>query len=91
MTMLGTCYILSKTSLSPNNVHNSLNTIYASISPSRGVPPVPCEGGEALLGADEVNNPLVPGRQFDSVSSLIVAASLSSAENDLQVKTEKSE
>jgi hypothetical protein len=46
---------------------------------------VPCEGGESLLGSDEVNSPLVPGRQFDAVSSLIVAATLSSVENDLQV------
>ena len=89
MTMLGTCYILSKTSLSPNNVHNSLNTIYTSIRPSGGVPPVPCEGGETLLGSDEVNSPLVPGRQFDAVSSLIVAATLSSVENDLQVHKRK--
>jgi len=34
VTLLGTCYILSKTPLSPNNVQNSVSTLYSSFKPS---------------------------------------------------------
>ena len=85
MTMLGTCYLLSKTSLSPNHVHNSLNTIYSSVRATGGMP-APCEVDSPLdFESDEVT-PLAGGlQQLDAVSSL-VAASLSAVDNDIQVQ-----
>ena len=67
MTMLGTCYLLSKTSLSPANVQTSLNTIYNSVGNN-----VACEN---VVEADDVVD------DVDVVSNLIVA-SLSSVDNN---------
>ncbi len=77
MTMLGTCYLLSKTSLSHNDVQNSLNTIYATVRP-RGVT-CEIESGIDHFETEEATSGL------DAVSSIILA-SLSSTDNDSQVK-----
>jgi len=78
MTLLGTCYILSKTPLSPNNVQNSVSTIYSSFKPSALNK---CEGTvtefeQALDDQSDLNQV----SQIDAASFII--ASLPSAVQD---------
>lgn len=70
MTMLGTCYLLSKTSLSPANVQTSMTTIYNSMSGSVGCEPI-------VETDDDVTD-------VDVVSSLIVASLSSDDSHDSQ-------
>ena len=73
MTMLGTCYILSKTSLSPANVQ-TMTTIYNTVSAGIGC--------EAIVESDE------DVTDVDVVSSLIVATLSSTDSHDSQVSHE---
>lgn len=77
MTMLGTCYILSKTSLSPNNVQNSLTTIYTSIRPSSMAP---CDGEHVDFETDD-SSPLGQGSQLDAVSLIVASLVEANSEN----------
>ena len=73
MTMLGTCYLLSKTSLSPANVQTSMTTIYNSMSSG--------DGCETII--DDVNDDVT---DVDVVSNLIVASLSSADSRDSQVR-----
>jgi hypothetical protein len=72
MTMLGTCYLLSKTSLSPANVQTSMATIYNTMATANG-------GCETIAETDE------DASNVDTVSNMIVASISSADSHDSQV------
>jgi hypothetical protein len=75
MTMLGTCYLLSRTSLSPANVQRSIDTIYSSVGRER-IEPGFAETEDLVSAPDAMD---------DVVSNMIVASIAAADTTDSQV------